>query len=160
MSLNNIKIKLSLLLDGAMNYLKKFISDIKFNNEEITDNINKSQYDNNSIKNYELNNTFSLHTDKNTPLTNIISNNVYKVKVVNVLSLNKIKGIININSNFLKFNFIILNKIFSTKKELYYFISNNNDIETMIDKFNNDNYFINVIITEINKKNCLLCNII
>tara|TARA_B110000259_G_C14032387_1_gene407295 strand:- start:84 stop:569 length:486 start_codon:yes stop_codon:yes gene_type:complete len=158
-SLNNIKIKLILLLDEVMNYIKKFISEIKLNNEEITDNINKSYYDK-SIKNYELNNTFFLHTDKNTPLTNIISDNVYKVKVVNVLSENKIKGIININSNFLKFNFIILNKNFSTKEELYYYISHNNDIETMIDIFNNDNYFINIIINEINKKNFVLCNII
>ena len=118
--------------------------------------------------NYELNNNFflhtdkntPLHTDKNTPLTNIISDNVYKVKVVNVLSENKINGIININSNFLKFNFIILNKNFSTKEELYYYISHNNDIETMIYTFNNHNYFINIIISEITKKNFVLCNII
>ena len=158
-SLNNIKIKLILLLDEVMNYIKKFISDIKLNNENITDNINKSYYDS-TINNYELNNTFFLHTDKNTPLTNIISDNVYKVKVVNVLTDNKIKGIININSNFLKFNFIILNKNFSTKEELYYFISNNKDIETMLYEFNNHNYFIRVMITEINKKNYVLCNII
>tara|TARA_B110001450_G_scaffold100641_1_gene95345 strand:- start:1611 stop:2003 length:393 start_codon:yes stop_codon:yes gene_type:complete len=130
-----------------MNYQKT----IKLNKEEIKDNI---------IKNYELNNIFLLHTDKNTPLTNIISNNVCKVKVVNVLSENKIKGIININSNFLKFNFIILNKIFSSKEDLYYSISGNNDIEMMIDEFNNYNYFINIIIIEINKNNFVLCNII
>lgn len=130
-----------------MNYQKT----IKLNKEEIKDDI---------IKNYELNNIFLLHTDKNTPLTNIISNNVCKVKVVNVLSENKIKGIININSNFLKFNFIILNKIFSSKEDLYYSISGNNDIEMMIDEFNNYNYFINIIIIEINKNNFVLCNII
>jgi len=148
-----------------MNYLKKFISDIKIN-EEKTNNNNTSilktincNY-NNDIKNYELNNTFLLHTDKNTPLTNIISDNICKVKVVNILSNNKIKGIININYNFLKFNFIILNKKFSRIEELYYYITQSNDIESMTDNFNNNNYFIDIIIYEINKDNILLCNIV
>ena len=147
-----------------MNYLKKFISEFKINkennNNENTYVIKIINYDNDNIKNYELNNRFFLYTDKNTPLTNIISDNICKVKVVNILSNNSIRGIININYNFLKFNFIISNKNFLTIKELYYHITKNNNIELMIDNFNNNNYFINIIIYEINKDNMLLCNII
>lgn len=153
-----------------MNYLKKFISEFKINKEKNNNNentyvIKNINYDNDlkyndNIKNYELNNTFFLHTDKNTPLTNIISDNICKVKVVNILSNNCIRGIININYNFLKFNFIISNKNFLTIKELYYYITKNDNIESMIDNFNNNNYFVEIIIYEINKDNILLCNII
>lgn len=94
------------------------------NNTSVLKTINCNY--NNDIRNYELNNTFLLHTDKNTQLTNIISDNICKVNVVNILSNNKIKGIININ-----YNFIILNKKFSRIEELYYYITQNNDIESM-----------------------------
>ena len=80
--------------------------------------------------------------------------------MVNILSNNCIRGIININYNFLKFNFIISNKNFLTIKELYYYITKNDNIESMIDNFNNNNYFVEIIIYEINKDNILLCNII
>lgn len=153
-----------------MNYLKKFISELKINKEKNNNNENtyvikhiNNDNDfkyNDNIKNYELNNTFFLHTDKNTPLTNIISDNICKVKVVNILSNNCIRGIININYNFLKFNFIISNKNFLTIKELYYYITKNDNIESMIDNFNNNNYFVEIIIYEINKDNILLCDII
>lgn len=150
--------------NNIMNYLKKFISHIKINEEKKDNNtyipktINYNY--NNDIKNYELNNTFLLHTDKNTPLTKIISDNICIVKIVNIISNNKIKGVININYNFLKFNFLISNKFFSTIEELYYYITKSNDIELMIDNFNNNNYFINIKIYEINKDNLVLCNII
>ena len=133
---------------------EKKTNDIKVSLNNINNNDKKE------IKIYELYKSFLLHTDKNTPLTNIISDNICKIKVVNILSKNKIKGIININYNFLKFNFIILNKNFSTKEELYYFITQTNDIESMLVNFNNYNYFINVMICELNKNNYLLCNII
>ena len=72
------------------------------------------------------------HTDKNTSLFNINYKN-FIGKVVNILSGNKIRVIINIDNNYLKFN-IILNKtldinIIGSKDRLYNLITNDDDID-------------------------------
>tara|TARA_B110000858_G_scaffold128142_1_gene145737 strand:+ start:1324 stop:1737 length:414 start_codon:yes stop_codon:yes gene_type:complete len=135
--------------------LNKLLSFINNNdkNEEIKVNNNKK------IKNNESDKSFFLYTDKNTPLVNLISNEKHRIKIVNILSNNKVKGVININNNFLKFNIIIENKEFVSIKDIYIYITKKNDLEYMLDNFNNNNYFINIIINEIDKKNNLLCNI-
>lgn len=144
-----------------MEYIRKIISNISFE-DKTTDvkipNINESRED--IIKNYELNNAFFLHTDKNTALTNIVSKDIRTIKIVNIISKQIIRGIININYNFLKFNFVIINKKYSSIEELYLSITNKQDYNSMIDNFNNHNYFVNVIITEIDNNNNLLCKII
>lgn len=144
-----------------MEYIRKIISNISFEDKTIdlkTPNINESRED--IIKNYELNNAFFLHTDKNTALTNIVSKDIRTIKIVNIISKQIIRGIININYNFLKFNFVIINKKYSSIEELYLSITNKQDYNSMIDNFNNHNYFVNVIITEIDNNNNLLCKII
>lgn len=144
-----------------MEYIRKIISNISFEDKTIDvkiPNINESRED--IIKNYELNNAFFLHTDKNTALTNIVSKDIRTIKIVNIISKQIIRGIININYNFLKFNFIIINKKYKSIEELYLSITNKQDYNSMIDNFNNHNYFVNVIISEIDNNNNLLCKII
>lgn len=144
-----------------MEYIRKIISNISFKDKTIDvkiPNINESHED--IIKNYELNNAFFLHTDKNTALTNIVSKDIRTIKIVNIISKQIIRGIININYNFLKFNFVIINKKYKSIEALYLSITNKQDYNSMIDNFNNYNYFVNVIISEIDNNNNLLCKII
>jgi hypothetical protein len=87
------------------------------------------------------------HTDKNTSLFNINYKN-FTTKVVNILSGNKIRVIINIDNNYLKFN-VILNKtldvnIIGSKERLYNLITNDDDIENIYFILNNSNYLVNL----------------
>lgn len=143
-----------------MNFIKKVLSSANniVNDDSNVNNIIK--INNVKIKNYELDNAFFLHTDKNTPLCDIISDNILTIKVVNVIEKNKIRGIINVNYNFLKFNIILLNKKFVNINDLYFSLTNSNDIDNMLNHFNNNNIFINAKIKNIDINNNLLCEII
>lgn len=113
------------------------------------------------------------HTDKNTSLFNINYKN-FIGKVVNILSGNKIRVIINIDNNYLKFN-IILNKtldinIIGSKDRLYNLITNDDDIENIYFILNNSNYLVNLttyyfdkegnIVADVYKNETLLSDIL
>lgn len=113
------------------------------------------------------------HTDKNTSLFNINYKN-FIGKVVNILSGNKIRVIINIDNNYLKFN-VILNKtldiyIIGSKDRLYNLITNNDDIENIYFILNNSNYLVNLttyyfdkegnIVADVYKNETLLSDIL
>jgi len=143
-----------------MNYIKKVLSGANYIVNEDSNFNNIIKINNVKIKNYELDNAFFLHRDKNTPLCDIISDNILTIKVVNVIEKNKIRGIINVNYNFLKFNIILLNKKFVNINDLYFSLTNSNDIDNMLNHFNNNNIFINAKIKNIDINNNLLCEII
>ena len=113
------------------------------------------------------------HTDKNTSLFNI-NYKKFTGKVVNILSGNKIRVIINIDNNYLKFN-IILNRtldvnIIGSKNRLYNLITNDDEIENIYFILNNKNYLVNLttyyfdkdgnIVADVYKNGILLADIL
>jgi hypothetical protein len=113
------------------------------------------------------------HTDKNTSLFNI-NYKKFTGKVVNILSGNKIRVIINIDNNYLKFN-VILNRtldlnIIGSKNRLYNLITNDNEIENIYFILNNKNYLVNLttyyfdkdgnIVADIYKNETLLSDVL
>jgi len=113
------------------------------------------------------------HTDKNTSLFNI-NYKKFTGKVVNILSGNKIRVIINIDNNYLKFN-VILNRtldqnIIGSKNRLYNLITNDDEIENIYFILNNKNYLVNLstyyfdkdgnIVADVYKNGTLLSDIL
>lgn len=113
------------------------------------------------------------HTDKNTSLFNI-NYKKFTGKVVNILSGNKIRVIINIDNNYLKFN-VILNRtldlnIIGSKNRLYNLITNDDEIENIYFILNNKNYLVNLttyyfdkdgnIVADVYKNGILLSDIL
>ena len=103
-----------------------------------------------------------VHTDKNTDLFNI-NNKKFICKVVNILSGNKIRVIININNNYLKFNIIlnntIDNNITSSRERLYNIITNNDDISNIYYILNNHSYTVELYTYYFNKEGCILADV-
>ncbi len=113
------------------------------------------------------------HTDKNTSLFNI-NYKKFTGKVVNILSGNKIRVIINIDNYYLKFN-VILNRtldvnIIGSKNRLYNLITNDDEIENIYFILNNKNYLVNLttyyfdkdgnIVADVYKNETLLSDIL
>lgn len=113
------------------------------------------------------------HTDKNTSLFNI-NYKKFTGKVVNILSGNKIRVIINIDNNYLKFN-VLLNRtldlnIIGSKNRLYNLITNDDEIENIYFILNNKNYLVNLttyyfdkdgnIVADVYKNGILLSDIL
>lgn len=113
------------------------------------------------------------HTDKNTSLFNI-NYKKFTGKVVNILSGNKIRVIINIDNNYLKFN-VILNRtldvnIIGSKNRIYNLITNDDEIENIYFILNNKNYLVNLttyyfdkdgnIVADVYKNETLLSDIL